>query len=53
MYVYNSIYKYVPTGCPAQAKAMPPHVADTITTTKSEISLQSKKQKNSNKQSNK
>ena len=28
-----------PTGCPAQAKAMPPHVADTMTTTRSDINL--------------
>lgn len=27
------------TGCPAQAKAMPPHVAETMTTTRSDISL--------------
>ena len=30
------------TGCPAQAKAMPPQVAETITTTRSEINLQIK-----------
>lgn len=30
------------TGCPAQAKAMPPQVAETMTTTRSEISLQKK-----------
>lgn len=28
------------TGCPAQAKAMPPQVAETITTTRSDINLQ-------------
>lgn len=28
------------TGCPRQAKVIPPHVADTITTTRSEINLQ-------------
>jgi len=27
------------TGCPMQAKAMPPQVADTITTTRSDINL--------------
>lgn len=27
------------TGCPRQAKAIPPHVADTITTTRSDINL--------------
>ena len=30
-----------PTGCPAQAKAMPPHVADTMTTTRSDTSANS------------
>jgi hypothetical protein len=29
------------TGCPAQAKAIPPQVADTMTTTRSDISLKS------------
>jgi len=28
------------TGCPRQAKAIPPQVADTITTTRSDINLQ-------------
>lgn len=28
------------TGCPAQANAMPPQVAETMTTTKSDINLQ-------------
>ena len=27
------------TGCPAQANAIPPHVAETMTTTRSEINL--------------
>lgn len=35
------------TGCPAQAKAMPPHVAETITTTKSEMSLEKEQLKQS------
>jgi len=29
------------TGCPRQAKAIPPHVADTITTTRSDMNLRS------------
>jgi len=28
------------TGCPRQAKAIPPQVADTITTTRSDINLE-------------
>lgn len=28
-----------PTGWPAQAKAIPPHVAETMTTTRSDINL--------------
>lgn len=28
------------TGCPAHAKAIPPHVADNMTTTRSDINLQ-------------
>ena len=28
------------TGCPAQAKAIPPQVAETMTTTRSDMSLQ-------------
>ena len=36
-----SLNQHNQTGCPAQANAMPPQVADTMTTTKSDISLQS------------
>lgn len=42
-------HRYNQTGCPAQAKAMPPQVADTITTTKSDINLQRNKHKTSDK----
>lgn len=38
---YIGLYQYNQTGCPAQANAMPPQVAETMTTTKSDISLQS------------
>ena len=35
----NHIREIDLTGCPAQAKAMPPQVADTMTTTRSDINL--------------
>lgn len=38
---HNFLILSILTGCPAQANAIPPHVADTITTTRSEINLHS------------
>lgn len=35
----NSVKDSDPTGWPAQAKAIPPHVAETMTTTRSDINL--------------
>lgn len=37
--IVRLLHKLNQTGCPAHAKAMPPQVADTITTTKSDINL--------------